>query len=112
MLRRSSRRRQRAADAWKPECSIIAGMTISAAPRRLVTMVLARFGLDGGNARALANARGILDGLETARLRVDALEVRIAHAAPASLGVGWPVSPWTGQPARPAAVAAAPLDHA
>lgn len=77
-------------------------MTVSTGPRWVFTRALALVGLDGGNARALANARGILDGLQAARERVDALEVRIGHGAPAGLGVGWPVIPPAGQPPRPA----------
>jgi hypothetical protein len=53
-------------------------------------------GLDGGNDRALPNAEGILDGLHRAHEQVDALEVRIAHVAPARRRVGWPVSPPDG----------------
>jgi hypothetical protein len=88
-------------------------MTVSTDPRRFLTQVLALFGLEGGNARALANARGILDGLQAARERVDALEVRIGHVAPAGLGVGWLVTPPAGQPPRPdlVGVAAGP-EHA
>jgi hypothetical protein len=67
-------------------------MAVSTDPRRFLNLALALVGLDGGNARALANARGILDGLQAARERVDALEVRIGHGAPAGLGVGWPVT--------------------
>jgi hypothetical protein len=88
-------------------------MKISTGPRRVLTGALAFVGLDGGNARALANARGILDGLQAARERVDALEVRIGHGARAGLGVGWPVTPPAGQPPRPDLVAVgADLEHA
>ena len=68
-------------------------MAAPAVPRYLLGQVLALMGLDGGNDRALANAEGILDGLHRAREQVDALEVRIAHVAPAGRRVGWPVSP-------------------
>jgi hypothetical protein len=88
-------------------------MTVTTDPRRFLTRALALVGLDGGNARALANARGILEGLQAARERVDALEVRIGHAAPAGLGVGWPVTPPAGQPPRPDLVGVgAVLEHA
>jgi hypothetical protein len=76
-------------------------MKVSTGPRRFLTRALALVGLDGGNARALANARGILDGLQAARERVDSLEVRIGHGAQAGLGVAWPVNPPAGQPPRP-----------
>jgi hypothetical protein len=82
-------------------------MTVSTVSRRLLTLALALVGLDGGNARALANARGILDGLQAARERVDALEVRIGHGAPAGLGVGWSVTPPADQPPRPELVGVA-----
>ena len=75
-------------------------MAAPAVPRHLFAQVLALMGLDGGNDRALANAEGILDGLHRAREQVDALEVRIAHVAPARRRVGWPVSPRTGQSPR------------
>jgi hypothetical protein len=71
-------------------------MAAPAVPRHLIAQVLALVGLDGGNDRALANAEGILDGLHRAREQVDALEVRIAHVAPARRRVGWPVSPPDG----------------
>ena len=71
-------------------------MAAPAVPRHLFGQVLALMGLDGGNDRALANAEGILDGLHRAREQVDALEVRIAHVAPARRRVGWPVSPPDG----------------
>ena len=77
-------------------------MKTPAVPRHLLGQVLALVGLGGGNDRALANAEGILDGLHRAREQVDALEVRIAHVAPAGLRVGWPVSPPDGPvPAPP-----------
>jgi hypothetical protein len=79
-------------------------MTVPTDPRRLLARVLGLFGLDGGNARALSNARGMLDALHAARARVDALEFRIRHGAPTALGVGWPVSPPASQPPRPAMV--------
>ena len=80
-----------------------------AVPRHLLGQVLVIMGLDGGNDRALANAEGILDGLHRAREQVDALEVRIAHVAPAGLRVGWPVSPPDGPvPAPPAVGVGAP----
>jgi hypothetical protein len=65
-------------------------MSVMAAPthpRRLVGTVLGLLGLDGGNTRALANARGILEGLQAARKEVDALELRLAQAS-ARLGRG------------------------
>jgi hypothetical protein len=68
-------------------------MRVSTDPGRLVTRVLALVGLDGGNARALANAHGILDRLQAAREQVDALEVRIGRGTPSGLRVGWPVTP-------------------
>jgi hypothetical protein len=71
-------------------------MAVPAVPRHLLVRVLVLVGLDGGNDRALANAEGILDGLHRAREEVDALEVRIAHVAPARRRVGWPVSPPDG----------------
>jgi hypothetical protein len=84
-------------------------MAVPAVPRHLLGQVLVIMGLDGGNERALANAEGILDGLHRAREQVDALEVRIAHVAPASLRVGWPVSPPDGPvPAPPAVRVGAP----
>jgi hypothetical protein len=84
-------------------------MAVPAVPRHLLGQVLVIMGLDGGNERALANAEGILDGLHRAREQVDALEVRIAHVAPAGLRVGWPVSPPDGPvPAPPAVRVGAP----
>ena len=84
-------------------------MAVPAVPRHLVGQVLVIMGLDGGNDRALANAEGILDGLHRAREQVDALEVRIAHVAPARLRVGWPVSPPDGPvPAPPTVGVSAP----
>jgi hypothetical protein len=68
-------------------------MATSTDPRRLLGRALAIFGLDGGNARALANARKILDGLQAAREQVDALELRAGQRAPLGLGVAWPVPP-------------------
>lgn len=68
---------------------------------RLLGRALAIFGLDGGNARALANARKILDGLQAAQEQVDALELRVGQRAPLGLGVAWPVPPG-GQLPRPA----------
>ena len=79
-------------------------MAVPAVPRHLLDQVLVIVGLDGGNDRALANAEGILDGLHRAREQVDALEVRIAHVAPAGLRVGWPVSPPDGPVPAPPAV--------
>jgi hypothetical protein len=79
-------------------------MAAQAVPRYLLGQVLALMGLGGGNDRALANAEGILDGLHCAREQVDALEVRIAHVAPARLRVGWPVSPPDGPVPAPPAV--------
>jgi hypothetical protein len=58
-------------------------------------------GLDGGNARALANARGILDSLQAAREEVDALEVRMGRTMPSGLRVGWPVTPRRVSPRAP-----------
>jgi hypothetical protein len=58
-------------------------MAAHAVPRYLVDQVLALMGLGGGNNRALANAEGTLDRLHRAREQVDALEVRMAHVAPA-----------------------------
>jgi hypothetical protein len=78
-------------------------MTVSTHPRRLLGKVLALVGLDGGNGRALANARGILDGLHAAREEVDALEARMERSTPRGLRAGWPVTPPAGQPPRPAA---------
>jgi hypothetical protein len=84
-------------------------MKTPAVPRHLLGQVLVIMGLGGGNDRALANAEGILDGLHRAREQVDALEVRIAHVAPAGLRVGWPVSPPDGPvPAPPAVGVSAP----
>jgi hypothetical protein len=83
-------------------------MAASTDPRQLLELVLARMGLDGGNARALANTRGVLDDLRAARERVDALEMRMGHGAPAGLGAGWPVTPPAGQPPRPDLVGVAP----
>ena len=84
-------------------------MAVPAVPRHLLDQVLVIVGLDGGNDRALANAEGILDGLHRAREQVDALEVRIAHVAPAGRRVGWPVSPPDGPvPALPAVRVGAP----
>ena len=71
-------------------------MAAQAVPRYLLGRVLALMGLSGGNDRALANAEAILDGLHRAREQIDALEVRIAHVAPARLRGGWPVSPPDG----------------
>jgi hypothetical protein len=71
-------------------------------PRRFLGRVLARFGFDGGNARAVANVRRILDDQQTARERIDALEVRVGHRASAGLGAGWHAIPPAGQPPRPA----------
>jgi hypothetical protein len=68
-------------------------MAAPAVPRYLFGRVLALMGLDGGNDRALANAEGSLERLHRAREQVDALEVRIAHVAPAGRRVGWPVFP-------------------
>ena len=77
-------------------------MAAPAVPRHLLGHVLALMRIDGGNDRALANVEGMLDGLHRAREQVDALEVRIAHVAPAGLRVGWPVSPPDGPvPAPP-----------
>jgi hypothetical protein len=76
-------------------------------PRRLVGPVLGLLGLDGGNARALANARGILDGLQAAREEVDALELRLSHRLPRGSGGGWPVSP-NGSAPTPSPPRAAP----
>lgn len=73
-------------------------MTVATTPKQLLGQVLALFGLDGGNARAQANARVILDDLQAARERIDALEVRIGQSAARRLGVGWPVSPRRAQP--------------
>ncbi len=75
-----------------------------AAPADLFGQVLALMGLDGGNDRALANVEGILDVMHRAREQVDALELRIAHVAPAGLRVGWPVSPPDGPVPAPADV--------
>jgi hypothetical protein len=63
-------------------------MAAATDPRRLLGRFLAVFGLDGGNSRALANARGILEGLQAAREQVDALEGRLRLRAPARLGAG------------------------
>ena len=79
-------------------------MAASAVPRHLLGHVLALMRIDGGNDRALANVEGMLDGLHRAREQVDALEVRIAHVAPAGLRVGWPVSPPDGLVTAPSAV--------
>ena len=79
-------------------------MAAQAVPRYLLGQALALIGLGGGNDRALANAEGILDGLHRARDQVDALEVRIAHVAPARQRVGWPVSPPDGSVPAPPAV--------
>ena len=75
-------------------------MAAPAVPRHLLGHVLALMRIDGGNDRALANVKGMLDGLHRAREQVDALEVRIAHVAPAGLRVGWPLSPPDGQSPR------------
>jgi hypothetical protein len=84
-------------------------MAAPAVPRHLLGHVLALMRIDGGNDRALANVEGMLDGLHRAREQVDALEVRIAHVAPAGLRVGWPVSPPDGPvPAPPALQIGAP----
>ena len=84
-------------------------MAAPAVPRHLLGHVLALMRIDGGNDRALANVKGMLDGLHRAREQVDALEVRIAHVAPAGLRVGWPVSPPDGPvPASPALQIGAP----
>jgi hypothetical protein len=77
-------------------------MAAATDPRRLLGRALAIFGFDGGNSRALANARGILEGLQAARDKVDALELRLGRRTPAGLGVGWPVTPPAGQTPRPA----------
>jgi hypothetical protein len=79
-------------------------MAAHAVPRYLLGQALALIGLGGGNDRALANAEGILHGLHRARQQVDALEVRIAHVAPARLRGGWPVSPPDGSVPAPPAV--------
>jgi hypothetical protein len=79
-------------------------MAAQAVPRYLLGQVFALMGLGGGNDRALANAEGLLDGLHRAREQVDALEVRIAHVAPARPRVGWPVSPPDGPVPAPPAV--------
>jgi hypothetical protein len=79
-------------------------MAAQAVPRYLLGQILALIGLGGGNNRALANAEGILDGLHRAREQIDALEVRIAHVAPAGQRVGWPVSPPDGPVPAPPAV--------
>jgi len=77
----------------------MASMTASTDPRQLVTRVLALFGFDGGNARALANARGILDGLQAARDQGDALEVRMGHSTPSDMRVAGPQPPGGSAPA-------------
>lgn len=78
-------------------------MTVSTHPRRLLGKVLALVGLDGGNGRALANARGILDGLQAAREEVDALEARMEAQHARWLARGLARYPPAGQPPRPAA---------
>ena len=83
-------------------------MTASTDPRQLVTRVLALFGFDGGNARALANARGILDGLQAARDQGDALEVRMGHSTPSDMRVGWPATPRRVGPRAPHRVSVGP----
>ncbi len=98
------------ANAWPTSGNLdpagLSPMAAQAVPRYLLGQALALMGLGGGNDRALANAEGILDGLLRAREQVDALEVRIAHVAPARQRVGWPVSPPDGPVPAPPAVRA------
>ena len=46
-----------------------------------MAQILALVGLDGGNARALANARGVLDNLHATQERINELETRIGRRA-------------------------------
>ena len=62
-------------------------MATSTDPRHLLRQLLALVGVDGGNDRALANARAILDGLQEAREQAHALEVRIEQRAPTRTAV-------------------------
>jgi hypothetical protein len=76
-------------------------MTVSTHPRRLLGKVLALVGLDGGGGRTLANARGILDGLQAAREEVDALEARIERSTPVACARAGPLPPRRVSPRAP-----------